>query len=148
MNICGTDCARARESVSADLDGELCELDQRRLRSHLRACADCTAWRDLVASTTTRLREARPEAPPAFELPRRGRTERVRSARAFVSAAAVAVVASVAFLGAQHSLLVSRLSPGAAGGTPRPVDARLLGRDRLVAGGMTGVEQHQTFRAI
>ena len=44
MYISGKECARARESVSADLDRELHELDHRRLQAHLRVCADCSDW--------------------------------------------------------------------------------------------------------
>src|SRR5271154_6810455 len=97
MDISGTECARARESVSADLDRELHELDLRRLQAHLRFCADCSVWAESIKTTTTQLREAPFEAPPALalELPRRGRTWRVGPALAI--APAVALVASVAF---------------------------------------------------
>ena len=50
MDISGTDCVLARESVSADLDGELSELDLRRLQTHLRVCADCSAWAEHVTA--------------------------------------------------------------------------------------------------
>ncbi len=106
MNISGTECARARESVSADLDRELQELDLRRLRGHLRVCADCSAWAEHVTVTTTQLREAPFEArsPAAFELPRRGRTWRVGAALAVAPAAALAASIVVALGGAQHGL--------------------------------------------
>lgn len=104
MDISGKECARARESVSADLDRELQELDRRRLQAHLRVCADCSAWAGRVRATTAQLREAPFEASPAavFDVPRRGRPWRVGAA--LVIAPAAALAASVVFsLGAtQH----------------------------------------------
>jgi len=97
MDIFGKECARARESVSADLDRELHELDRRRLQAHLRACADCSAWAGRVRATTAQLREAPFEASPvaAFDAPRRGRAWRVGPA--LVAAPVAALAASVAF---------------------------------------------------
>jgi len=110
MDISGTDCARARESVSADLDGELPELELQRLRGHLRVCADCSTWAELVEATTSQLRAAPLEAPAApFELPRRGRTWRVSPALAVASTAAL-VAGVVVSLGAQHGSLGGRQS--------------------------------------
>ena len=39
-----TDCARARESASARLDGELVELQAAQLEAHLRSCPECQAY--------------------------------------------------------------------------------------------------------
>jgi len=110
MEFLGTDCARARESVSAELDGELPELELQRLRSHLRVCADCSAWAEMVEATTIQLRDAPLEEPAAaFDLPRRGRIWRLSPAIAVASTAAL--VAGVAgFLGAQHGSLGGRQS--------------------------------------
>jgi len=102
MDTSGTECARARESVSADLDRELQEFDLRRLQAHLRICADCSAWAERVKATTVQLREASLKAPgtAGFELPRRGRTWRVGAAVASAVALAASVV--VAFGAAQQ----------------------------------------------
>lgn len=107
MDISGTDCALARESISVDLDGELSELDLRRLDAHFRVCVDCSAWAEQVRATTTQLREAPVEAPAAFafDLPRSGRTWRVGPALAIGgSAAALAATVVVALAGAHGSL--------------------------------------------
>jgi predicted anti-sigma-YlaC factor YlaD len=85
-----TDCARARESVSAQLDGELPELELDRLETHLLICPACAVWADDVRDVTLRLREARFEEPAErFVLPRLRRGWRVTSAVAVASAAAV-----------------------------------------------------------
>lgn len=106
MNLSGTDCARARESVSADLDRELHELDRRRLQAHLRVCADCSAWADSVTATTMQLREAAFEAPAhaAFEVLHHRRTRRAGAGFAVVPVAALlaGVVAVISIGGAQH----------------------------------------------
>lgn len=106
MNLSGIECARARESVSADLDRELQELEARRLKAHLRVCANCSAWAQHVTATTTQLREAAFEAPLAtvVELPRRGRTLRARTALAVAPAAALIASVVVSLAGAQHGL--------------------------------------------
>ena len=109
MEFLGTDCVRARESVSADLDGELPELELQRLRSHLRVCADCSLWAEMVEATTTQLREAPlEESAAAFELPRR-RTWRLSPALSVASTAAL-VAGVVGFLGAQHGSVGGRQS--------------------------------------
>ena len=106
MEMSRTDCALARESVSADLDGELSELDLHRVRAHLRVCADCSAWAEHVKAATTQLRETPFEAPAAvaFDLPRRGRTWRIGPALAVGSAAALVAAVAVALGGAHGSL--------------------------------------------
>jgi predicted anti-sigma-YlaC factor YlaD len=103
-----TNCARARESVSAQLDGELPELELDRLETHLLICPDCAEWAERVRAATAHLREARLEVPAErLVLPRlRHYSWRVGSAVAVASAAAV--VATMFFApgqnGAQSSL--------------------------------------------
>lgn len=90
MSSLSTDCARARESVSVQLDGELSETDLDGLETHLRFCPECSAWAEQIRGVTFRLREASVEVPAdAFVLPRNGRRWRVSSAVALGSAAAV-----------------------------------------------------------
>jgi hypothetical protein len=101
VSLSATDCARARESVSVQLDGELPELELDRLETHLRFCPECSAWAVEVRDVTRRLREASLEAPAhRFALPRHGRSWRVSSAVALTSAAAV--VATMFFAPGQH----------------------------------------------
>jgi predicted anti-sigma-YlaC factor YlaD len=105
-----TDCSRARESVSAQLDGELPELELDRLETHLRICPACTAWAEEVRDVTWRLREAVLEEPAErIVLPRLRRGAwRVSSAVAVASAAAVVATMFVA-PGQQASLSSQRL---------------------------------------
>jgi predicted anti-sigma-YlaC factor YlaD len=102
-----TNCARARESLSAQLDGELPELEVDRLETHLLICPDCSEWAGQVRNVTAWLREAPPEEPARrFALPRLRRSWRVSSAVAVASAAAVVATMFVApgqRPGAQHS---------------------------------------------
>lgn len=55
-------CARVREQVSLELDGELSQLEQRMLATHLERCSRCAAYADDVRDVTARIRTA----PPAF----------------------------------------------------------------------------------
>jgi anti-sigma factor RsiW len=90
VQLPATNCARARESVSAQLDGELPELELERLEAHLLVCPDCSAWAEQVGVVTAQLRQAGLEEPAErLILPGRGRSWRVSSAVAVASAAAV-----------------------------------------------------------
>jgi predicted anti-sigma-YlaC factor YlaD len=92
-----TNCARARESLSAQLDGELSELEVDRLETHLLICAECSEWANRVRDVTAWLREAPLEAPAGrFAVPRLRRSWRVSSAVAVASAAAVVATMFVA----------------------------------------------------
>lgn len=102
MQLSPTDCARARESVSAQLDGELPELELDRLETHLRICPACAVWAEEVRDITTQLRAASLEEPAErFVLPRLRRSWRVSSAVALASAAAV--VATMFVMPGQHA---------------------------------------------
>jgi len=140
MDISGTECARARESVSADLDRELQELDLRRLQAHLRVCADCSAWAEFVRATTVQLREAPLEATPAVLFEPRRRTWRVNPALAVAPVAALVASVVVALGGALH---------GSAGGRAT-TSTPLSSWDRtFVRIGVEGsAEHHRVFRAI
>lgn len=98
MSFSATDCARARESVSAQLDGELPEFELDRLETHLLICPACTVWAEEVRDVTWRLREAGLEKPvERIVLPRLRRGAwRVGSAVAVASAAAVVATMFVA----------------------------------------------------
>jgi len=90
------ECLRARESVSARLDGELSELGAARLAAHLRTCADCRGYAAELEQVTGLLRAA-PLAVPEVEiaLPARRRIASLQIAA--VAAAAVAVAAGSSF---------------------------------------------------
>jgi hypothetical protein len=94
-------CERGREWVSLRLDGELSELAQKMLDSHLARCADCRAFEEHVTGIALQLRTA-----PLEQLERPveivGRRFRVPAriwslgaAAASVAAAAVGVVGFV-----------------------------------------------------
>jgi anti-sigma factor RsiW len=53
-------CARVREQVSLELDGELSQLERRMLASHLERCAVCATYADDVRDLTERIRTAPP----------------------------------------------------------------------------------------
>jgi predicted anti-sigma-YlaC factor YlaD len=88
---------RARESVSARLDGELSELEAAGLDDHLRACADCSAFALELHALSSGLRAATLEQPriAAFAPARRRPIVRLQTAAA--AAAIVAVVAGSSF---------------------------------------------------
>jgi anti-sigma factor RsiW len=94
-----TECVRARESVSAQLDGELSELDALRLEFHLRDCPACSAWALELREATDQLRRASLEVPSvSVALP--GRSHRQTGVLALAAAgAAMAAAAVVGILG-------------------------------------------------
>ncbi len=103
MQLPETTCARARESVSAQLDDELPDLEFDRLETHLLVCPECAAWADQVRDLTARLRVTSLEEPAGrFVLPGRGRSWRVGSAVAVAVASAAALVATMFFAPGQH----------------------------------------------
>ncbi len=53
-----TMCARVREQVSLELDGELSQLEQRMLGTHLARCPRCEAYAADVRDLTERIRSA------------------------------------------------------------------------------------------
>jgi predicted anti-sigma-YlaC factor YlaD len=114
-----TVCARARESVSAQLDGELSAHELDHLENHLLICPECSAWAEQARNVTARLREAVLEVPAErFGFSRRPPGWRVGSAVALASAADV--VATMFFAPghpgavARHRVSVSRVAGAAA----------------------------------
>ena len=101
MQLPETNCARARESVSAQLDDELPDLEIDRLEAHLLVCPDCSAWAEQVRGLAAQLRASILEEPQErLVLSGRRRSWRVGSAVAVASAAAV--VATMFFAPGQH----------------------------------------------
>jgi len=108
-----TDCARARESASARLDGELAELQAAQLEAHLRSCPDCRAYAAGIEVITRELR-ASPLMEPVvgvFVPQRRRRTGVVPAAAA--AAIVVAVAGSSFAIGGLFGRQGSRLPPAA-----------------------------------
>jgi predicted anti-sigma-YlaC factor YlaD len=132
-----SECQRAREDVSAQLDRELSELGSARLSAHLRECDACAAYALEVAAITTRLRAAPLERPEtAVVLPARRR--RPRPALQFAAAAAVAGIAAASSLALGHALT----SPG---GKSRTVTHVLTGpslQQEIVSQHILAMERH------
>jgi predicted anti-sigma-YlaC factor YlaD len=85
-------CERVRSSISLEIDGELSELERRRVLAHLERCPECRAFETDVTAFTDELRSAPLEELDHPLVVRRPR--RVSFARIQVGvAAAVAVVA-------------------------------------------------------
>jgi predicted anti-sigma-YlaC factor YlaD len=102
-----TVCARARESVSAQLDGELSMHELDHLENHLLICPECSAWAEQIRGLTARLRETTLEVPAErFGLSRRRAGLRVGSAVAVASAAAL--VATMFFAPGRHGTVGAR----------------------------------------
>lgn len=94
-----TACARARESASARLDGELDELQEAQLDAHVRSCPECEAYAAGIGEISRRLSAAplvQPERPIFV-------AQRLRRA-GFVPAAAAAAAIVVAVAGSSFAV--------------------------------------------
>jgi predicted anti-sigma-YlaC factor YlaD len=92
-----SDCARARESASARLDGELAELDAARLDVHLNSCSECQSFADEIAKTGGLLRAALPDRPAAAMFTPIHQGRRIGALPAAATAAIVIAVAGSSF---------------------------------------------------
>ncbi|TML09668.1 MAG: zf-HC2 domain-containing protein [Actinobacteria bacterium] len=91
-------CARTRELLSLELDGELSQLDSARLESHLAHCPQCRALKTELAGLTLALRTAPLEQlERPISLPRRMRWS-LRPLQVGAAAAAIAIAAGLAGL--------------------------------------------------
>lgn len=90
-----TECQKARERISLDLDGELSLHESGLLERHLSHCAECALFAGDVRRHTGLLRAAPLEQPAPFALPRRASARRfsVRAGATVASTAAAALVA-------------------------------------------------------
>jgi hypothetical protein len=138
VSFSATECARVRESISAQLDGELREHELDSLEMHVSVCPACSAWAEEVQDLTHRLREAQLAEPAiGFALPRRRRT-RASAPAALVAAAAASFVA---VLSASHSLGLgsgqparsSDVSPQVSAPAVTGLEVQRLGLDSLPA---------------
>ncbi len=94
-------CERGREWISLRLDGELSELAQKMLDSHLARCADCSAFEQQVSEIALQLRTApvaQLERPIEIAHRRRRMPARVWSMGAAAASVAAAAVGVVGFL--------------------------------------------------
>jgi predicted anti-sigma-YlaC factor YlaD len=95
-----SDCAQAREAVSARLDCELSELEAARLDTHLRACAECRAYSGELETFTAELRAAPLERPEIrVIMPRRRRIPMPAAAAAAAAVLLTAIAGSSFALG-------------------------------------------------
>jgi predicted anti-sigma-YlaC factor YlaD len=145
-----TNCARARESVSAQLDDELTELELDRLEAHLLVCPDCSAWAEQARNLTASLRAISLEEPAErFVLARPPR----RRATGPVALVATAAASLVAVLGLSQSFTVGsnqparsgRLSPRTSAPAVMSLENARLGLDSLQPRSPTS--SHGRFRA-
>jgi predicted anti-sigma-YlaC factor YlaD len=126
-----TACARARESASARLDGELAELQEAQLEAHLRSCPECHAYAATIGEISRRLSAAplaQPER-PLFVPQRLRRTGFIPAAAA--AAAMVVAVAGSSFavggmLGGRQSARTPALPTTATSALGGSVDALVL----------------------
>jgi anti-sigma factor RsiW len=110
-----SDCLLAREAVSARLDRELSEHEEARLESHLRECAECSAYaRDLGAIANV-LRTAPLERPELHVTLARRRA--LPGLRVAATAAAVLAVAAGSTIALEQGLK-SRSKPVATTAAP------------------------------
>jgi predicted anti-sigma-YlaC factor YlaD len=91
------DCEQVRGHISAGLDGELSEVEQARVDTHVGSCAECRAFAEGVRKTADVLR-ASPLENLGFPIVLPGR--RLAVARRIPVAAAAAVLATAVGLGA------------------------------------------------
>jgi predicted anti-sigma-YlaC factor YlaD len=92
-------CERSREWISLRLDGELSELAEKMLESHLARCAGCRAFEGDAAATTRLVRTASLELPEQpIALPRGRRLAFTRPAGAVAATAAAVALGFAAFL--------------------------------------------------
>ena len=118
-------CDRGREWISLRLDGELSELAQKMLDSHLVRCGDCRAFEEQVSGIALQLRSApleQLERPVEIRRSRRRMPVRVWSMGAAAASVAVAAVGVVGFTSLpssntlQSAPLVGRLSSSSVSG--------------------------------
>jgi len=152
VSIPATNCARARESISAQLDGELSELDGDRLELHLLVCRDCSAWAEEVQGATHWLREAPWEEPAVGFAPSRRVRTRAAAPLALVAAAAASLVAVLGFpqsldrssQAAHFAEVAAQASAPALTG----LEEQRLGLDTVPARVATVVVPQARFRAV
>jgi predicted anti-sigma-YlaC factor YlaD len=129
MPVPPSDCARARESASARLDGELAELQAAQLEAHLRSCPECRAYAAGIEVITRGLRAAALEQPAvAAFVPQRHRRRSLIPAAA-AAAIVVAVAGSSFAIGGMFGRQASHVQPAtstASAALAGPIDQLVL----------------------
>jgi hypothetical protein len=97
------ECQAARESISAELDGEISEIEAAAARRHRAECADCDRFAHSVARATQAVRGAPQLAPSRRLVPASSRV----AVRSVALGGFAAALVAAAFLGGG---LASRLS--------------------------------------
>jgi predicted anti-sigma-YlaC factor YlaD len=124
-----SDCARARESASARLDGELAELQAAQLEAHLRSCPECRSYAAGIEVITRDLRAAALEQPAvAAFVPQRHRRRGLIPAAA-AAAVVVAVAGSSFAIGGMFGRQASHVRPAtstASAALAGPIDQLVL----------------------
>jgi predicted anti-sigma-YlaC factor YlaD len=124
-------CERARQTVSAQLDGELSEFEQALLNGHLERCPSCRSFAAELRGLTAALRAAPVEEPeaPLVSLPSRRRLP-LRALPVGVAAAAATVAIGLAAVAG--SLQTQR--PGSLSVNRSPINAREAAELRTLRG--------------
>jgi hypothetical protein len=118
-------CLAARETISAELDGEASEIESAAARRHRAECPDCERFAESVAVTTHAVREAPPLVPSRRLVPAPSRV----AARGLAVVGFAAALFVAALLGAG---LASRVTHAPAQAKHRElVVARDGGRDSI-----------------
>jgi predicted anti-sigma-YlaC factor YlaD len=134
-------CERARQWVSAELDGRLSEFEQALLDGHLRGCAECSGFRASATRFTEQLRAApleRLDEPIAISRARR------RFSLRFAPAAVAALAVTAVGLGSILASTVVR--PGSAGDqapAPAAVDRLSPTNGPVNLSAVTGLRRHR-----
>ena len=114
-------CERSREWISLRLDGELSELAEKMLESHLARCAGCREFESSAAAATGLVRTAPLELPEQpIAAPRGRRLALVRPVGAVAATAAAVALGFAAFLNLPSSgtlAAVPNISSANAGNT-------------------------------
>jgi predicted anti-sigma-YlaC factor YlaD len=128
-------CDRVRASISAELDGELCEFDSILLRGHLLYCGPCRTFRRDSVAFTHALRAAplEPMSRQPVLVSRRRRIGRWPVQVPGVAALAVLMVASGGLFASLQSGSVLRQPRGVGVGVLDDQDAHAIQRLKPVA---------------
>ncbi len=149
-------CERARQWVSAELDGRLSEFEQALLDGHLSGCAECSSFRASTTRFTQELRAApleRLETPIAISRARRRFPFRIAPAVAALAVMAVGLGSILASGDVRPGSAVSQAPPSPVGDQLSPTNGPVnlsavmgLRRERIVTL-LTSVDTSRSRRA-
>jgi hypothetical protein len=140
-----SDCDRARQWASVELDGELSTFESVLMRAHLAGCADCRDFRASISGLTGALRVAPLERFEGVSLPSRHR----RRPRLRLAPAAAAMAVAAVGLG---SVLASSAIHSKPVGAPRSdalvANSGPIGLDTMNLRTSTALERLNAFQQI